>query len=167
MFSLRSTQSVCICSVWFSVWGWMMHLLDRPPFLCFSPQQPSFLPALPTPPSIFFIPVLKLYTLLDQREEGWWQVKGDYWFPPQAQIACSLWWSFTTCMHHVLSLCRLSIFSIRLTLVFIQFTFCCHNLLIYDLFFILVLFSSPLFFLFFVFFLFFDFSSHPLPLPAP
>lgn len=54
-----------------------------------------------------------------------------------------------------LSLCRLSIFSIRLTLVFIQFTFCCHNLLIYDLFFILVLFSSLLF----VFFCLFFFSS--------
>lgn len=171
MSFLRSTQSVCICSVWFPVWRWMMHLLDRPPFLCFSPQQPSFLPALPTPPSIFFIPVLKLNTLLDQREEGWWQVKGDYWFlspPPGPDSLLSV-----VVIHYLyaprsLSLCRLSIFSIRLTLVFIQFTFCCHNLLIYDLFFILVLFSSLLFVFFCLFFfLFFDFSSHPLPLPAP
>lgn len=84
-----------------------LYLLQFPPFLCFA-SHCKFSSVLLTPPSIF-IPVLKLNTLLDQTEDGWWQVKGDYWFNfSQLQTSCFLWSSFATCVHCVFSLCLLS-----------------------------------------------------------
>jgi len=84
-------------------------------------------------------------------------VKDDYLPPPpQAQTACSCWWSFTTCMQYVLLELPLS-FPIRLTLFSFSFQFAFCNL---PPFFVLALFSSILF-LFFSSFVFPPIPSLP------
>lgn len=118
----------------------------------------SFLPLFPTPPSILFIPVLKFNTLLDQerRVDDKWRVIIYLFLPLQAQTACSLWWSFTTCIHYTLSVLFLS-FPICQTLVVFQFAFYYHNLTSFsDL-----SFSCFIFIFCVVFFLFF--ISRPIP----
>lgn len=160
MIFLTNTQSICTVR-------WASYPPGPSSFSLFvSSLNTSFLPLLPAPPSILFIPVFKLNTLLGSREEGWCQVKGDYlFFSPQAQTACSLWWSFTTCMHYVLSVFSFS-FPICLTWFSFLSIFCHHNLPHFWPGFFLFYFHPFCFFSFFYVFLFFFFFSPPIPFPV-
>lgn len=164
MFFLTSTISICTA---FQVWaGCCASWTVLPVFVCFSPQHGFS--SSPSYPSIYSLHSwFEIKHLTWSREEGWWQVKGDYLFlPPQARTALSLWWSFPF-LHALCSLCLLYLFPfVWLDLVFFQFAFCHHNLPHFCLFFLFIFIPSV--FLFLVsFFLFLDFSPHPLPLPAP
>lgn len=117
-------------------------------------------PPSPSYPSIYSLHScfeIKLFTW--SRGEGCWQVKGDYLFLfPQAETACSLWWSFTTCMHYTFSVfTHLSDFIwFSLNLLFVTITY-----LISDLGFSCFIFISSGFFLFSFSLLFL------LPSPSP
>lgn len=135
--SLASSSLVTVKSLYCP--SWTLHLLYRPPFLYLSCcLNTSFLPLLPTPASILFIPVFEIKHLTWSREEGWWQVKGIYLFISSlARTACSL------CL---LSLCSHS--SDFLEFPF-RFAFCRHNLphffffIPFCFFFLLLLFLLP------------------------
>lgn len=82
----------------------------------------SLLRLLPTPPSISHPIFWNENALLDQKKRD-----GDKWrviiylFPLQAQTACFLWWSFSTCMPYALSVSLIFSPSVFLYLVLFRF----------------------------------------------
>lgn len=95
--------------------------------------------------------------------EGWLFISS----PPGPDSSLSL-----MVFHYLHALCSLRLLYlfpfVWLYLVFFQFAFCHHNLPHFCLFFLFIFIPSVFFVSFLVsFFLFLDFSSHPLPLPAP
>lgn len=123
-----------LCSISFFLFLASTHVLSCPFWssICF--------------PLFFF----KLKTFKERRVD-WLQVKGDYWFNfLQDQTSCSLWCSFTTCMHNIS--CILLFFSHTSDFIWL-FCFCL------DLFYFLPFFHFFEYFCFFVTSFGFPFSS--------